>query len=1304
MIRQWDFHSPLNGSNDGQSLCFIDKKTHDSSVINYGLFCCLVDGLNGESKGRGLTRWHRSRKGAEALSGTVILGICTAWTIGYQPQAIAQLIPDQSLGADASVVRSNLEVRIQGQADHGRAQQGQPQTIDLIEGGLRQNRNQIHSFQDFNVGDGRSVYILAPDAQLDTVLLRVTGNNPSRILGQLGLGQFLDGPMGPLSPSQTNLFLVNPQGIIVGPNARLDLAGSLVLSTAPGLDIGQGQWFSAQANGGPALLTVAPDVGVRTDRPIGNLEIQGTIAVGSRQNLSLAGQTVQVSGTLTAPGGRIVLGGDRIALFEASRLLTSAPDGGGSIDLGRPVPWDPTRSGPRSGPHSGPHSSQSIYVAPGAQLAADGTDRGNGGTIRLWSELSTRAYGQFSAQGGPQGGDGGLIDTSGRQFLDVTGLGINATSPLGTPGTWLLDPRNVVLTYGGADGSQFTGDLTRIFTPSSDDARVDIGTIDYFLNQGNNVTIATGDASSPGGQAGNITLAGVDGGWGVTVNSGTARNVTLTLQAANDILLDTPGGFGISATGANRLAIRMEAGNNLQIGGRSEGFGLTTQGGSIALIADRDGNGQGSLSLFRGGLNPGQGAVSLQAGAQILLQRSGVNGLNQTAEAAAPIALSAPSIRLEEAGLNGNTKGSGAGAPILIQTQQLSLGPRPGGTAGSGINTRSFGSGRAGDIVIGDRGGQSIAPAPAIAPAQAIRLQNSGIGSFTGPDTGPDTSLSTTIGRAGDIQLQANQIRLQGSGISNKSRSAGNAGNITLTTQDLQVLDSSGIENTVRSRGQGGNVTIAAEGGQVLVRNSGISLRTIGGSGNSGELSLRADRLRLDQAGGLDSNAGYDDRFTARTYAPETRGNAGTITVTVNSLQARNGSGIRSETAGQGNAGNINLTVRDDLLLQNNGNISTGTFQGSTGQGGTIIARIGSAVIGNDREFRPDNRDSILDPTNRSGGFSSASLGTGNAGNIDLAVRGQLRLQNAPNILPKDRAGIRLYTQQTGRGGSLQLEAAETRIDNGFISVASQSTGAAGDIVLRGSRLSLDNQSQINGNAASVDGGNLDLQLESLVLMRRGSVISTNAGTDRAGGNGGRIAIRSPFVLSVPDENTDIIANAFTGSGGQVNITAQTILGFVPRSRQTLQQLRPRDLDPRQLPSNDISASSQFGEGGSLNLAGIDVNPAKGTTQLPSNTAIAQPIEGCQPNNPISQTEFFTTGRGGFAPSPLDALSYSEIVDDLRIPGWTVVRTNPVAQIESAPFIPWSIGLDDRLRLLATETNRITHCKLYESDEKVPRN
>ncbi|NET62834.1 MAG: filamentous hemagglutinin N-terminal domain-containing protein, partial [Symploca sp. SIO2E6] len=139
--------------------------------------------------------------------------LLTAVTVaGYQPAA-AQLMPDNTLGAENSVV---VPMPL----------------LDEIQGGAVRGANLFHSFLEFNVEAGRSVYFANP-AGIQNILTRVTGNNASDILGRLGV----DG--------NANLWLLNPNGINFGPNASLDVRGSLVVSTAEEIGLGPNGKFSA---------------------------------------------------------------------------------------------------------------------------------------------------------------------------------------------------------------------------------------------------------------------------------------------------------------------------------------------------------------------------------------------------------------------------------------------------------------------------------------------------------------------------------------------------------------------------------------------------------------------------------------------------------------------------------------------------------------------------------------------------------------------------------------------------------------------------------------------------------------------------------------------------------------------------------------------------------------------------------------------------------------------------------------------------------------------------------------------------
>ena len=133
--------------------------------------------------------------------------------------ARAQITPDGTLGAEGSIITPNVNAG------------GLP--ADRIDGGARRGANLFHSFREFNVGELQRVYFANP-AGIENILSRVTGSSRSDILGTLGV-------VG----GNANLFLINPNGIIFGPNARLDVGGSFVASTANAIQFGEQGFFSA---------------------------------------------------------------------------------------------------------------------------------------------------------------------------------------------------------------------------------------------------------------------------------------------------------------------------------------------------------------------------------------------------------------------------------------------------------------------------------------------------------------------------------------------------------------------------------------------------------------------------------------------------------------------------------------------------------------------------------------------------------------------------------------------------------------------------------------------------------------------------------------------------------------------------------------------------------------------------------------------------------------------------------------------------------------------------------------------------
>ena len=199
-------------------------------------------------------------------------------------RATAQVIPDGTLGPESSLLIDVSAVE------------------QLIQGGALREGNLFHSFEQFSIGEGGQVTFDNP-AAVQRVFSRVTGDLPSEILGMLG------------STGTADLYFLNPNGIVFGPNARLDVGGSFVASTADAFEFaGLGIYSTRNPEAPSPLLTVLP-----TALQFGPV-LPGEIVAQSRANgfglqvpngesLVLLGGPVTVdSGLLVALGGRVEIG------------------------------------------------------------------------------------------------------------------------------------------------------------------------------------------------------------------------------------------------------------------------------------------------------------------------------------------------------------------------------------------------------------------------------------------------------------------------------------------------------------------------------------------------------------------------------------------------------------------------------------------------------------------------------------------------------------------------------------------------------------------------------------------------------------------------------------------------------------------------------------------------------------------------------------------------------------------------------------------------------------------------------------
>jgi filamentous hemagglutinin family protein len=210
-------------------------------------------------------------------------------------EAIAQINPDSTLGIEQSIVNTTGTVN------------GQPAIV--IEGGAIRGVNLLHSFTDFSVGDAQRVYFDHTNG-INYVIARVTGGNPSEIRGALGVanGEFTGG---------ADLFLINPNGIIFGPDSTLDLGGSFIATTAESVVFSNGETFSSTSLDVPSLTINLP-ISLRFGNRAEQIQVDGVqigpnvfprLSVELERTLALIGGDLEImSGDISATHGQISLG------------------------------------------------------------------------------------------------------------------------------------------------------------------------------------------------------------------------------------------------------------------------------------------------------------------------------------------------------------------------------------------------------------------------------------------------------------------------------------------------------------------------------------------------------------------------------------------------------------------------------------------------------------------------------------------------------------------------------------------------------------------------------------------------------------------------------------------------------------------------------------------------------------------------------------------------------------------------------------------------------------------------------------
>ncbi|RTL29833.1 MAG: filamentous hemagglutinin N-terminal domain-containing protein [Rhodocyclaceae bacterium] len=374
-----------------------------------------------------------------------------------------------------------------------------------------------------------------------------------------------------------------------GEEMTLDLAGdglSRLTVTRATLDALVANGGAVIADGGQVLLSARAlaEISSRVVNQTGVVRARGLSERGGRIVLDGGDSGVtEVSGVLDASapqaggrGGEVQVLGHHVAVSGAAALDASGAAGGGAVLVG----------GDYQGRNPAVRNAKAAYVGPRASVKADATVAGTGGKVVAWSDEATRAHGSFSARGGPAGGDGGVVETSGG-FLDVSGARVSATAPAGKAGQWLLDPTDLRIVAGDANDN-IEEEAGPVFFPVGSPASIGAIVISNALNQGTSVVVRTGTADVEG-EAGDITMErDTEQAPAPAILYTGGGRVSLTLEAHRDIRIEP--GARIEAVGAGSLDVDLSADTAAaETGGvRILGAIIDTNGGALRIYGQGD--------------------------------------------------------------------------------------------------------------------------------------------------------------------------------------------------------------------------------------------------------------------------------------------------------------------------------------------------------------------------------------------------------------------------------------------------------------------------------------------------------------------------------------------------------------------------------------------------------------------------------------------------------------------------------------------------------------------------------------------
>ena len=1004
--------------------------------------------------------------------------------------------------------------------------------IDIHGGQLSgDGANLFHSFEQFGLSEGQIANFLS-NPNLENILGRVVGGDASYINGLLQV-----------SGGDSNLFLINPNGIVFGASASLNVGGDFTATTATGIGFGENELDVFGDNSWSSLMGNPDALSFATVNP-GSIVNQGNLAVESGQNLGLFGGSVVNTGTLSTSDGNITLmaveGGSLVRLSAAGNVLSLdvAEAGIGSEDF-TPLSLPQLLAGGEDLSHASQiavnddgtvsllGSDVEINPQPGTAIASgELTANGDASTIQVLGNQVAVLDATLDVSGVEGGGNifiggdfqgNGTIPNARVTFVDRnTNIFADALQQ-GDGGRVILWADDTTAFLGNINARGATVSSSNILsedlpfpnsefrTPNSNGGFVEVsgkqnlifdGMVDLSAPGGNlgtllldptNITISN-DPTEPATVDGFLPqiLAGDFDGEDITINAATLASQTgnILLEATNDITLAS--GVSLNFAAGGTIAFTADSDNdNSGAFTMNSGSSIDTNGRSLTILAGDD--------ITTRDITTVGGEITLTSNNGAINTRAGTIDTTGSPVAGAVTLSASGDIFTGEISADGPTGGN------------ITLNSSNGGIDTTfGILNASGGSG--GNIDLDAELDIVTVDITAGGGSGGQLDLNSRSGSI---DTTAGT-LSTSGGVGGAINFLAGDDIATGD---LRTTGGGPGGNITLEAIDGNIDTRQGTLNSTSTGVIGGNVTLTA------TRNVFTGPIDASGSIADGNISITAQTGSIDVQNLTIADGGTDDPFAPPPSNPTT--DADFVSALTGNVQLEAHNDITVNEA-------IVSSTLSSLAFKAGRNIFINADIDTSGGNGDIT------LLANDTDLDPTRRDTGTGSIIQAAG-TSINAGSGNIF-VELGTQGDVGEILLPDINTTGSVSV-------NSNGGVSL-ASGNPLNIGDISISGEgdlSVFADGDLSVTGN---IDLQGGTTGNVNLESTGAIDTTMGTLSmsagnpgdfnLIADGDITTGNLSI--GGGLGGNISIESRM------SNIDTSAGAITSLGatqGDLTLTAE---------------------------------------------------------------------------------------------------------------------------------------------------------------------